>query len=147
MKKHRKLALRSATSILPSSYSREKASLKHHLMRLLPFCMSSARVRKPEKYSRPRCRFTFVSRGWWRRRFKARSACLANISKTKYKLTRRPFIVYTTPRSRGVEKAAARKVRLSLGAITFMHFFIIRSLRVISCNVFITQEGENIRSK
>lgn len=136
---------------------REKASLKrcltHARSSSLPFCtcdVECVHIRKPEKYSRPRCRFTYVSRGWWRRRFKARRACLANISKTKYKLTRRPFVVYITPRSRGVEKAAARKVRLSLGAITFMHFFIVRSLRIIAQCFYCTRylsKRENIRSK
>lgn len=55
----------------------------------------------PKKYSRPRCGFTFVSRSWQRRRLKVKRACLANISKTKCKLTRRTFGVYTTLRSRG----------------------------------------------
>jgi len=72
---------------------------------------------KARKNSRPWCGFTFVShdcRGWWqRRRLKAKRACLANISKTKCKLTRRPFGVYITPRSRGSWGAVARIVRLS----------------------------------
>lgn len=79
------------------------------------------RVRKPKK-SFP-AGFTWVSRAaaWRRRRrrwFKARRACLANISKTKCKLTRRPFGVYTTRRSsrkRGkAEGAEPREKRHSL---------------------------------
>lgn len=126
----------SSASIITSSYFRESLFEKPLTLATVLYVQ---RIRKPEKYSR-RCRFTFVSRGWRRRRFKARSTCLANISKTKYKLTRRPFVVYTTPRSRGVEKAAARKVKLSLGTITFACTFLSFALYASSRVMFLSHK-------
>lgn len=97
------------------------------------FPTTNAGVRKPKKYSRPRCGFTFVSRGWWRQRLKAKRGCLANISKTKCKLTRRPFGVYTTARSRVVEelpRERRRETRYSNNILSnniLMRFFIFQS--------------------
>lgn len=84
--------------------------------RMLPFCAcenENARVRKPKKIfsatmwvyiRKPRLVATTTRRGA-ARRLKEKRACLANISKTKCKLTRRTFGVYTTPRSRGSRRS------------------------------------------
>lgn len=76
----------------------------------------SARVRKTEKIFSAMCVYVRKPRlVATARRLKAKRACLANISKTKCKLTRRPFGVYTTPRSpgRGIGSRRERSETLS----------------------------------
>jgi len=84
----------------------------------------------PKNIPGPRCGFTFVSRGWRRRRrrLKAKRACLANISKTKCKLTRRPFGVYTTPRSRAeVEELPRAREKRATARRNNIHALFYRS--------------------
>lgn len=81
-----------------------RASARYRFVYIIHVKTKARVCKSPKKYSPPRCGFTFVSRDyrgrWQWRRLKAKRACLANISKTKCKLTRRPFGVYITPRSR-----------------------------------------------
>lgn len=135
-----------ATSFSPfSSFLIRETEKTHSLHSRARYCFvrvtlttddESARVRKPEKIFSTMCVYVRKPRLMaTARRLKARRACLANISKTKYKLTRRPFGVYTTPRSRagargrGVEEPPREKWD-SLGAIISMHFFIASRLHI-----------------